>query len=349
MEKAVAEHLVEKGCGGLAQQIVDRSDRRRAAPRGRRCGSPVIRSSVSTVRPVRSQSTRGTRKSGSPAKFSASSEAAAASKRRSISNLTDLGQRLHDLDRLQPAQRGLQPLAQTGQPQEQVEIAGKRRGDARPQHLDRDLVPVGRPREMDLGDRGGRDRRSRRTMRTALSSGRANSASISARASLPGTAAAGPAGSPDRAVISSPRRSARVDRSWPSLMKLGPSSLERGGEPLTRARRDRAAAARKQAAEPQKGRRGRDGRPTETARRAARGSGRSGPAGQGCGRCAEARTRVGAGQRRQAEWSAATPPVRLRNLHLVEPGARRSSRRARSAAGSGGCFRRDRRRRRGRR
>jgi hypothetical protein len=50
--------------------------------------TPEIRSNVSTLRPVRGQSTRGTRKSGSPTKFSASSEAAAASKRRSISNRT---------------------------------------------------------------------------------------------------------------------------------------------------------------------------------------------------------------------------------------------------------------------
>src|SRR5947207_3422189 len=50
---------------------------------------PPMRSVVSTVRPVRSQSIRGTRKLVSPAKFSASSEAAAASKRRSISSCTD--------------------------------------------------------------------------------------------------------------------------------------------------------------------------------------------------------------------------------------------------------------------
>ena len=48
-----------------------------------------MRSVVSTVRPVRRQSTCGTRKVGSPVKFSASSDAAAASNRKSISSCTD--------------------------------------------------------------------------------------------------------------------------------------------------------------------------------------------------------------------------------------------------------------------
>ncbi len=54
---------------------------------------PSIQSSVSTVRAVRSQSTAGTRKSGSLRVFSAISESAAASSRRSIS-ITQVRRRL---------------------------------------------------------------------------------------------------------------------------------------------------------------------------------------------------------------------------------------------------------------
>ena len=48
---------------------------------------PSIQSMVTTSRPVRSQSTAGTRKPGSSRVFSASSESAAASSRMSISIL----------------------------------------------------------------------------------------------------------------------------------------------------------------------------------------------------------------------------------------------------------------------
>ena len=135
-----------------------------------------------------------------------------------------LGERLHHLDRLEPSQRGLQPLTQTGEPQEEVEVAGKRRGDARAQHLDGNLVPVRGPREMDLGDRGGGYRRLVKGCEQSRRAG-GRTRPRSARAPRrPGKAGGGPAGSLRSTVISSPRRSARVDRSWPSLMKLGPNS-----------------------------------------------------------------------------------------------------------------------------
>ncbi len=135
-----------------------------------------------------------------------------------------LGERLHHLDRLEPSQRGLQPLTQTGEPQEQVEVAGKRRGDARPQHLDGDLVPVGGPSEMDLGDRSGCYRRLVKGCEQSRRAGGRIRPRSAPAPRCPGKAGAGPAGSARSAVISSPRRSARVDRSWPSLMKLGPNS-----------------------------------------------------------------------------------------------------------------------------
>src|SRR5580700_1043335 len=66
-----------------------------------------------------------------------------------------LGERLHNIDRLEPSQCGLQSLTQSGEPQKQVEVAGKRSGDTWPQHLHGNLVPVSGPSEMDLGDRSG--------------------------------------------------------------------------------------------------------------------------------------------------------------------------------------------------
>ena len=65
-------------------------------------GVPSIHSSVSTSRAVRSQSTAGMRKSASSLVFSAISEAAAASSRKSISIAHRARQRLHHLDQAQP-------------------------------------------------------------------------------------------------------------------------------------------------------------------------------------------------------------------------------------------------------
>ena len=80
---------------------------------------------------MRSQSTRGTRKSGSPAKFSRELRGRGGLEPQIHLEPDHFGERLHHLDRLEPAQRRLQPLGQAGEPQEQVEVAGKRLGDAR--------------------------------------------------------------------------------------------------------------------------------------------------------------------------------------------------------------------------
>jgi hypothetical protein len=71
--------------------------------------------------------------------------------------LNDLGQHLDHLDRLQPSQQWLQVLAQAGQPREEVEVTRKCLDDSRPQDLDRDVMPLLRPGEMNLGNRRCRD------------------------------------------------------------------------------------------------------------------------------------------------------------------------------------------------
>ena len=281
-----------------------------------------MRSVVSTVRPVRSQSIRGTRKFGSPAKFSASSEAAAASKRRSISSSHRLRQRLDDLDRLQPAQLRPGPLDQPRQPQEQVEVAREGARDPGPQHLDRDLRALGRHREMHLRDRGGGDRRCRRRRRRG-SRAAARTRPRSARAPRRRErAAGGPAACARSSVISSPSRSARVDRIWPSLMKLGPSSVSAAASRSPGRPRGAGAAPPEQPGDAQ----------TAARRRRCRSSGNS----ASCrARVSAIRTRrarlrqaaqepehrVGSLQSRQAECSAATPPVRLRNCARSRPAA----------------------------
>ena len=233
--------------------------RRRGAPPGRRRGSRLTRSSVKTVRPVRSQSTRGTRKLGSPAKFSASSAAAAASKRRSISNLTTSASVCTTSTGFSRRSAGCSRSAKSREPQEQVEVAGKRSGDARSQHLDRDLVPVGGPSEMDLRDRGGGDRRLVEGCEQTVE--RAGELGLDQRRApqRPGNGGSRSCRLARSAAISSPRRSARVDSSWPSLMKLGPNSSNAAASRWP-GRGDPAAAARKQVTKPHEGHCGRDGR-----------------------------------------------------------------------------------------
>ena len=119
---------------------------------------PPTRSRVSTRRAVRCQSTRGTRKPASAAKFSASSDAAAASRRRSISTPRPGGEGLDHRDRPQPAKAGLYALNPDGDPREEVEITGHQPLDTRAQDLDRDLFACAGHGEVDLGDRSGCDR-----------------------------------------------------------------------------------------------------------------------------------------------------------------------------------------------
>ena len=86
------------------------------------------------------------------------------------------------------------------------------------------------------------------------------------------------------------------------------------GEPLTGARRSDGTAAREGAAQPQQGSSGRDG--VQRKERVVPRQGHTDPdqPGEVAGTPQQPELEVGARQRRQAEWSAATPPVRLRNL-----------------------------------
>ena len=215
---------LKKAAAALLQQILDAGARQRASRRGHRYGCRVIRSSgqhgAAGAQPIDPRH----RKFGSPAKFSASSAAAAASSRKSISNLTTSASVCTTSTGFSRRSRGLKPLGQSGEPREEVEIAGERGGDARPQHLDGDIVPLRRPGEMDLGDRCRRYRRIDRMTRTARRAGMPNSASIRALRLAAGNGGSRSCRLARSTVISSPRRSARVERSWPSLTKLGPNS-----------------------------------------------------------------------------------------------------------------------------
>ena len=191
-------------------------------------------------------------------------------------------------------------------------------------------------------------RRCRRTRRIVCSSGRPNSASISARASCPGNGGnrscklARSSGDLFAEEIGSGRQElAELDEARPQL-------AECRGEPLARTRRVCGRAARQGAADPQE--------------------------------------RAGAGtasKGNSASWRASVTPIRTRRARLrplaeqPEPGSEcvraakpngaqrrprsgcetctrraprgRSSQQVRSAAGNAGCSRRDRRRRRDRR
>ena len=151
----------------------------------------------------------------------------------------------HDLDRLQPAQPRLKSL----------DRARRARGRGR----DRGRTPARCPGRSTLtatscarsvvgGSRNGPGR-----SRRPRPAGRRTSEELADRPAelgldrapaprRPGRAAGGPAARERSAVISSPTRSARVDSIWPSLMKVGPSSLSAGREPLARTPRPDAAA-----------------------------------------------------------------------------------------------------------
>ena len=122
---------------------------------------PSIHSTVSTRRAVRFQSTSGTRKPSSPAVFSAISEMAAASRRRSISSSVVRLERVDDGDGLQAPRRRMQALDQARGEVVAVEVAAELLLDAGAQDLDGDLAPapvgVDDGRLVHLRDRGGGD------------------------------------------------------------------------------------------------------------------------------------------------------------------------------------------------
>ena len=106
--------------------------------------SPSIHSSVSTSFAVRSQSTAGTRKSGSSLVFSAISESAAASSRRSISSATERRKRRRRLDHAKALRLGRETLGVARREHEGILVDLEAALDAGPQHLDRDgLRPSG--------------------------------------------------------------------------------------------------------------------------------------------------------------------------------------------------------------
>ncbi len=101
---------------------------------------PSIHSIVSTLWVVRSQSTAGTRKSGSSRVFSAISDSAAASSRRSISIATERDMRVDDLDQPQPPRFGRMRLGVVRDEEEIGEVAAETRSDIGPEHLDGDRL-----------------------------------------------------------------------------------------------------------------------------------------------------------------------------------------------------------------
>ena len=112
---------------------------------------PSIHSMVSTSRPVRSQSTVGTRKPGSSLVFSPSSESAAASSRRSISILVVWASVFGHLDRAQPARRRDVALLQARGEEIALEIAQESAAHAGPDHLDGDLARARRRASTSAG------------------------------------------------------------------------------------------------------------------------------------------------------------------------------------------------------
>ncbi len=123
---------------------------------------PSIHSLVSTSRAVSAHSGRGVRKSASPAVFWASSDIAAASRRKSISMVTERARDLHHLPRAQALGIGQQRLDDARHEAHRLDVLGEALAHAGPHHLDgeRPLRAVGveHGRLVDLGDGGRRHR-----------------------------------------------------------------------------------------------------------------------------------------------------------------------------------------------
>ena len=107
-------------------------------------GVPSIQSSVSTSLAVRSQSTAGTRKSGSSLVFSAISDSAAASSRRSISIADRAAQRGDGLHQAQPARLRRHRFGAPRREREGIEIDAEALLDVGAQHLHGDRLAAGR-------------------------------------------------------------------------------------------------------------------------------------------------------------------------------------------------------------
>ena len=169
-------------------------------------GVASIHSSVSTSLVVRSQSTAGTRKSGSSLVFSAISESAAASRRKSISTITE--RRSVSTTSMSRSRRASarQILRRARGEGESVEVGVKAPFDAGPQHFDGDArgpSAVSTVGAMHLRDRGGGDRRAE-AAKTPLAAACRTRRRPPLRPRPAGTAASGPAAARDRARA--PRR-----------------------------------------------------------------------------------------------------------------------------------------------
>ncbi len=121
-------------------------------------GMPATRSRVSTSRLVRRQSTAGTRKSGSSPKFCRSSEAAAASKRRSISRRTVSASVSTTATGFNRRSAGCDALDEIGEPEEEIEIAGEGPAIFGRSTLTATSAPSDGHGVVHLGDGGGGDR-----------------------------------------------------------------------------------------------------------------------------------------------------------------------------------------------
>ena len=110
--------------------------------------------------------------------FSANSDAAAPSIRRSSSSSTQSAKASTTSTGRSRRSFGIDPLDKRGEPAEQHDVAGELRLDSGPQHFDRDFRAFVGHREMNLRDRCRRDRRLGRSCRRARSSGAPSSRSM---------------------------------------------------------------------------------------------------------------------------------------------------------------------------
>ena len=182
-------------------------------------GVPSIHSSVSTSLAVRSQSTDGTRKSGSALVFSAISDSAAASSRRSISMRDRAAQGGDGLDHAQPPRLRRQAFGLAGREGEGFEIDAEAPLDVGPQHLHGDgLAALGRDDfgAMHLRDRGRGDRRAERRVGPPTAACRARP-TTTASASACGNGAILSCSDSRSRASATPTTSGRVARNCPSL------------------------------------------------------------------------------------------------------------------------------------
>ena len=163
---------------------------------------------------------RGTRNSGSSRVFSASSDSAAASRRRSISIATERASVSTTSSGRRRARLRGERSSSRGREAHRLEVAGEALADAGPQHLDRDdaLAVARSSAARDAPARSRRRRPARRTRRTRCrAGGRARPRPCEPRRPGAETAACGPAASRDRARRATPTMSGRVARNWPNL------------------------------------------------------------------------------------------------------------------------------------